>query len=150
MRQHKLFEMHYCAIEAEPTEAARNRVRQDIGINARSVLSHLKSVDFPSSFPYDIMHLLLENLVPNMVYHWTGTFKWLDQGSGSYKLLNEVWKTIGVATAEGTKTIPSRFVGTIPDIAEDRKLFKAEAYSFWFQYLTPILLNGKLPAKYYK
>jgi hypothetical protein len=42
------------------------------------------------------------------------------------------------------------FVGTIPNIVEDMKLFKAEVFSFWFQYLAPILLKGKLPAKYYE
>jgi hypothetical protein len=150
MRRLELFRMHYDDIEAEQTKAARERIRRDVGVNSRSILSQLKSIDFPSSFPFDIMHLLFENLFPNMVRHWTGTFKELDQGAGSYELSDEVWKSIGALTAQATKTIPSTFVGTIPNIAEDIKLFKAEAFSFWFQYLAPILLKGKLPAKYYE
>jgi hypothetical protein len=150
MRRPELFRMHYEDIEALGTKAARERIRRDVGVNSRSILSQLKSINFPSSFPFELMHLLFENLFPNMVRHWTGTFKALDQGSGSYELSKATWKEIGILTAQATKTIPSTFVGTIPDIAEDIKLFKAEAFSFWFQYLAPILLKGKLPAKYYE
>jgi hypothetical protein len=38
----------------------------------------------------------------------------------------------------------------LPDIAQVIVLYKAEAYTFWFQYIAPILLKGQLPDKYYK
>ncbi|KAG8748748.1 hypothetical protein FRC12_013808 [Ceratobasidium sp. 428] len=96
------------------------------------------------------MHLLFENLVPNMIKHWTGEFKKLDQGTGNYQLSKEVWKEIGVLTKQATCTIPAAFVGTLPDIAEDQVLFKAEGYSFWVQYIAPILLLDRLPQPYYE
>ncbi|QRW06952.1 Transposase family Tnp2 protein [Ceratobasidium sp. AG-Ba] len=85
-----------------------------------------------------------------MIKHWTGNFKWLDQGIGNYVVDDVVWKTVGRQTAAATKTIPAEFVGTLPNIAEDEKLFKAEAYAFWFQYMAPILLRGRLNEPYYR
>ncbi|KAG9083533.1 hypothetical protein FS749_005958 [Ceratobasidium sp. UAMH 11750] len=84
-----------------------------------------------------------------MVRHWTGEFKGLDEGNGNYQLAPDDWKTIGRLTAQATKTIPSAFVSTIPNVATDLKLFKAEVSAFWIQYLAPILLLNRLPEPYY-
>ncbi|KAG9080681.1 hypothetical protein FRC06_006281, partial [Ceratobasidium sp. 370] len=120
----------------------QEELSQATGIVGRPIFAYLKFVDLSSSFPYDIMHLLFENLVPNMIWHWTGKFKWLDQGNGAYELAPGDWEEIGRCTAQATRTIPSAFIGTIPDIAEDGNLFKAEAHSFWIQHMAPILLRG--------
>jgi hypothetical protein len=103
MRQPELFRMHYEDIEALRTKTTCEMIRRGIGINTRLILSQLKSIDFPSSFPYDLRHLLFENLFPNMVLHWTGRFKWLDQGTASYELSKEVWKEIGALTCRPRK-----------------------------------------------
>ncbi|CCO36849.1 hypothetical protein BN14_10996 [Rhizoctonia solani AG-1 IB] len=103
-----------------------------------------------ASFPYDFMHLIYENLVPNLIRHWTGTFKHLDQGSEHYVLTLAQWIAIGVETAAATRTTPGSFVGTLPDIAQDQSLYKAEAYGFWIQYIAPIVLKGRLSNKYYQ
>ncbi|KAG8730383.1 hypothetical protein FRC10_002754 [Ceratobasidium sp. 414] len=87
--------------------------------------------------------------VPNMIKHWTGKFKGLDKGWGNYKISEENWNIVGQLTTQATRTIPSAFVGTIPNIASDGGLFKAEAHVFWIQYLAPILLHDVLPAQYY-
>ncbi|KAG8741316.1 hypothetical protein FRC10_003020, partial [Ceratobasidium sp. 414] len=150
MRTQEFFNTHYKDIEADQTEAAREQQRKDTGVTGRSILTRLQSIDLPSSAPYDIMHLLFENLVPNMVRHWTGAFKDLDQGMGNYELEDGEWERIGELTTQATKTIPSAFVGTLPDIAQRMNLFKAEAYSFWIQYIAPIVLKGKIPDKYYR
>jgi hypothetical protein len=92
---------------------------------------------------------MFENLVPNLIRHWTGTFKDLDQGAENY-LLAHVWSTIGAETAAALKFIPSEFVGTIHDIDQDISLYKAEGYSFWILYLAPILLKNRLPPKHYQ
>ncbi|KAG8709425.1 hypothetical protein FRC11_005568 [Ceratobasidium sp. 423] len=96
------------------------------------------------------MHLLFKNLVPNMIWHWTGRFKGLGQGTGNYELAPHDWAEIGRLMAQATKTIPSEFVGMLPNIAQDENLYKAEAYAFWVQYLAPILLEGRLLEKYYE
>ncbi|KAG8730856.1 hypothetical protein FRC11_005639 [Ceratobasidium sp. 423] len=96
------------------------------------------------------MHLLFENLVLNMIQHWTSRFKGLSQGMGNYELAPDDWAEIGQLTAQVTNTIPSEFIGMLPDIAQDENLYKAEAYTFWVQYLALILLEGWLPERYYE
>jgi hypothetical protein len=136
-------------IEAAQTEARRKNLAQEYGLNSRSIFTYLRSIDLAMCAPYDAMHLLFENLVPNMIRHWTGHFKGLNQGSGSYQLTQEQWDKIGKLTETAAHTVPSFFVGTLPNIAQDGNLYKAEAYSFWFQYLAPILLHSRLREPYY-
>ncbi|CUA77659.1 hypothetical protein RSOLAG22IIIB_12749 [Rhizoctonia solani] len=136
-------------IEAAPTKTRRKQLAQDYGLNSRSIFAYLRSINLATCAPYDAMHLLFENLIPNMIRHWTGNFKGLDQGSGFYQFTKAEWELIGKLTVAAVRTIPSFFVGTLPDIALDGNLYKAEAYSFWFQYLAPILLKGRLREPYY-
>ncbi|KAG9077980.1 hypothetical protein FS749_010093 [Ceratobasidium sp. UAMH 11750] len=96
------------------------------------------------------MHLIFENLVPNKVLLWKGKFKWLEHDDEGYWISDDDWKAIGRLTLEATRTVPSQFVGTLPNIDQDPGLFKAEAHSFWFMYLAPILLNGRLDREYYE
>lgn len=150
MRTHAQFLAHADELDAAPTKAARDALARHYGINSRSIFSHLRSFDLASCAPYDIMHLFFENLVPNLILHWTGKFKGLDQGTGNYQLSIASWEAIGKETASSVRTIPSQFVGTLPDIAQDGHLYKAEAYSFWIQYIAPIVLEGRLPRPYYR
>ncbi|KAG8749984.1 hypothetical protein FRC11_010871, partial [Ceratobasidium sp. 423] len=123
---------------------------QDFGVNLRPVFTRLKSINLAACAPYDAMHLLFKNLVPNLIRLWTGKFKGLDQGTGNYELDPDNWVVIGQLTAQATKIIPLEFVSTLPDIAQDRYLYTAEGYAFWVQYLAPILLEGQLANPYYK
>ncbi|KAG9088780.1 hypothetical protein FRC06_001852 [Ceratobasidium sp. 370] len=84
-----------------------------------------------------------------MVHHWKGTFKWINNDDEVYHLNCDTWKLIGNLTTQATHTIPSQFAGTLPNIDTDMGLYKAEAYSFWFTYLAPILLNGRLNQEHY-
>ncbi|CAE6335057.1 unnamed protein product [Rhizoctonia solani] len=120
------------------------------GLNSRPVFSRLKSIDLANCAPYDTMHLLFENLVPNMIRHWTGNFKGICQGTKGYEIKLEDWEEIGKLTTKAAKTILSAFVGTLPNIAQNSHLYKAEAYAFWFQYIALILLEGRLQDKYYE
>jgi hypothetical protein len=150
MQTQELFLMHFNELDGAHTQDEHNTIAKECGINGWSVFAQLKSLDLATSFPYNIMHLLFENLVPNMIRHWIGTFKGLDEGTGSYQIPQVHWDAIGRLTAQATKTIPSSFVGTLPDIAQDRNLYKAEAYAFWIPHIAPILLKGVLPDQYYK
>jgi hypothetical protein len=82
--------------------------------------------------------------------HWTGTGKYKGQQPADlgYRLAPQVWEQIGIETAEAYKTIPSEFVGAMPNIAKSK--YKAEYWSFWTVHLGPILLQGRFPNdKYY-
>ncbi|KAF8596396.1 hypothetical protein BDV93DRAFT_534733 [Ceratobasidium sp. AG-I] len=133
-------------------EQARERARisQESGLNWRPLVARLGSINLASCAPYDFMHLIFENLVPNMLMHWKGTFKWLDHAEDVYQMDEDVWAVIGQLTEQAMRTIPSQFVGTLPNIHTDGGLYKAEAHSFWFTYLAPILLNGRLDLEHYE
>jgi hypothetical protein len=110
------------------------------GINQLSQLFHLKSLRLPDSFPHDIMHLFLENICPLLQEHWTGSdcFKNVEPADLGYHLAPHICEQVGLETAEVYKTLPSDFVGAIPNIRNSR--YKAEFWPFWVQYLSPILL----------
>ncbi|KAJ7200625.1 hypothetical protein GGX14DRAFT_168794, partial [Mycena pura] len=94
------------------------------------------------------MHLLFENVGPNLVKLWTGTFKGLDQGDGNYEIDAEVWKEIWEETAAAMKTIPSAFIRSL---AGGSSKFIAEAWCFWFAYMAPGLLRGRFAdSKYHR
>ena len=45
-----------------------------LGIKSKSILFELSSINFPRSFPVDIMHLFFENITPQMFKLWSAHF----------------------------------------------------------------------------
>jgi hypothetical protein len=96
------------------------------------------------------MHLIWENLVKNLILHWTGEFKGCDTGTEDYKFLKPIWEAIGEATAALGSTIPSAFGPHVPNIATHKTQYTAEMWSFWTLYLGPVLLRHQFQfQKYY-
>ncbi|KAI0815036.1 hypothetical protein BC629DRAFT_1644486 [Irpex lacteus] len=125
-------------------------VQQFHGIKHKPILSRVNSVDFARSSPWEWLHLFGTNIVPHMTYVWTGQFKNHDEGSGTYQLSKEDWAQIGAETAKAISHIPSDFVRTMGNIADDRSMYTAESYTFWFMYIAPHVLKGRFrDAKYY-
>src|SRR5882762_1775119 len=120
------------------------------GINGDPALHRVSSVDLVQCYPWDWMHLFLENIVPTLIKLWMGKFKGLDVGSGKYEIAKEVWAEIGCETVDAVKDIPSAFVWSISNIAIDRSYVTAEGWGVWFMYLAPFLLRDRFAdAKYY-
>ncbi|KAG8961242.1 hypothetical protein FRC05_006265 [Tulasnella sp. 425] len=137
-------------VDAAPTVKDRQELQQQFGINCTPVLSRLPGICFPYSFPLDFMHLL-ENLLKNYTKLLSGDFKGIKNGRETYIFSDKVWKEIGTATVTANATIPSSFGRRIPNIAEDRTFFTAEAYVVWFTLYAPILLRNRFSRpKYYK
>jgi hypothetical protein len=140
-------EAEMCSQAQEVWDAAnktqKGRLSKKYGIKGVSILSHLYSLSFPLSFPYNFMHLIWENLIPNLVLFWTGNFKGLDEGTGEYKLQPKVWEAIGAATTAAGATIPSVFGTRPPNPATNKAAYSAEAWSFWTMYLGPVLLRRR-------
>ena len=121
------------------------------GVHRLSMLLQIPSFSFPISFPYDIMHLFFENVCPLLQDHWTGShkFKDIEPSDPGYQLAPHIWEMIGRKTAEAYRTIPSGFVGAMPDISNSK--YKAKYMSFWVQFLGPLLLRNRFPkSKYYR
>lgn len=137
-------------VQEARNDATANRLSQQYGIKGVPLLSTISSLSFPISFPYDFMHLIWENLIPNLVLLWTGQFKDLESDEGYY-LMPSVWDAIGEACAASGRTIPSAFGKAVPDIAKEKWKFTAETWSFWALHLAPSLLRGRFQnARYHQ
>ena len=152
LRTHNQFLEQARHVQLAPTTAEEQRRSKACGIKGIPVLSHLPSLFFPSSFPFDFMHLIWENLIPNLVLLWTGKFKGLGEGRESYHLGPGVWEAIGEATKASGATVPAAYASARPhNIAEDTSACTADSWSFWALYLGPVLLRGRFSKEaYYK
>ena len=151
LRNHVSFLEQAEMVHSASTAKDFDRLSTQFGIKGLPLLSALSSLSFPTSFPYDFMHLIWANLIPNLILLWTGKFKDLDHDGQDYVLMQSVWNAIGEATFKAGETIPAAFGGRVPNIALERSQMIAETYSIWTLYLAPVLLKGRfLNERYYK
>jgi hypothetical protein len=135
--------------------ASDNKTQEELakkyGIKGVPVLSCVSSIAFSSSFPFDFMHLIWENLIPNLIEFWTGTFKDLNHEGKNYFIESHIWDDIGAATAASRATIPSVFGAPVPNIATKQYEMSAEMYANWTLFIAPIVLCGRFKRpQYYK
>jgi hypothetical protein len=136
-------------VELAPDNATRDRLAKKYGIKGIPVLGSISSISFPSSFPFDFMHLIWENLIPNLIDFWTGKFKKLNHENEGYFIDNRIWIEIGAATAACGATIPAAFGAPVPNIATKRHLWNAEMHANWTLYIAPIVLRGRFQRPQY-
>ena len=91
------------------SDAACEALVKKFGIKGRCVFASIPSISFPESFPFDFMHLIWENLIPNLISFWTGEFKDLDHEDADYVIAPHIWTKIGKETAACGATISSAF-----------------------------------------
>jgi hypothetical protein len=138
-------------IEMAPNKATHERLAKEHGIKGIPMLSSISSISFPSSFPFDFMHLIWENLIPNLIEFWTGEFKDLDHQDEGYFIEQHIWNEIGTATAASKATIPAAFGAPVPNIATKKCPMSAEMYANWTLFIAPIVLRGRFKsAQYYQ
>lgn len=151
LRTHDELLAQAAEVDAAATITTADRLSKEYGIKGTPLLSYIHSLSFPHSFPYDFMHLIWENTIKNLILHWTGEFKALDQGKGTYKLSTAIWEGIGALTASSGSTIPSAYGSRVPNIKKDHSLCTADMWSFWTLYIGPVLLWRRFDdVKYYK
>jgi hypothetical protein len=139
-------------------EAARNdndeRLRSlATGVNGLSTLARLSSLEFPTSFPHDFMHVIFENLLPTLLELWTRSGRWKDFGTEQedYHLHEEVWTAIGAACAESGQTIPAAFGCRVPNLKEKPHERTSESMLLFATLLGPALLRNRFRRpRYYK
>jgi hypothetical protein len=150
LRNHASFIEQAKEVQYAPSNADFEHLATKYGIKGVPLLSTLSSLSFPVSFPYDFMHLIWTNLIPNLILLWTGRFKDLSDDE-DYVLAPTVWEAIGKATVNAGKTIPAAFGSKVPNIALEKAQMTAETHSIWTLYIAPTLLKGRfVQARYYK
>lgn len=139
------------ALEVSQAEskAAAERLSKEYGIKGIPVLSVLDSLRFPDTFPADFMHMVFENIIPELVDLWSGDYKGLDEGSGEYALPPSVLNAINEAILISGDTIPSSFGSRVPSL-NDRYKFTAESWCHFAIHIAPTVLRGRFrKEKYY-
>jgi len=88
LRTHEAFLEQADEVEMAINNVTRENLAKRYGIKGRPVLSCTSVLSFPSSFlssfPFDFMHLIWENLLPNLILFWTGDFKELNHAGNNY------------------------------------------------------------------
>ena len=125
------------------TATEEDRLTMTYGIKGIPLLALLGTLNLPLSFPFDFMHLIFENLVPNLVAHYTGNFKGLDSGTEEYIFPPKIWSEICAIGAGSGDTIPSQFGRRMPNIETEWSRMTAEAWSFWVMHIAPIVLRNR-------
>jgi hypothetical protein len=149
-RTQNFFEEAWYKLTQATTAAEYKKVQQEYGVTCVPLLGLLPSINIPNSFSYGLMHLLYENLAPNMWSHWIGNFKKLEPDHDPYHLDENILATIGEETIGCVHTTPSTMVRAMPNIFLHATKFTAESWAFWITWLAPYLLEGRLPNPHYE
>jgi hypothetical protein len=124
------------------------------------------SIDFPGSFPLDVMHVLYQNLMKQLLSLWEGTYKsgrsrpnaseelanilqLNEDASPPYVISSDQWKQMDKDIADATKLTPAQLAPSLANITM-RGYWNADSYSYFMIHLAPILLRHRLPADYYE
>ena len=142
MHSHDRFIQQGTEVLEASTTAEAECLAKDSGIKGVPLLSSLNMLNFPLSLSLDFMHLFFENLIPNLIKHYTGTFKDLDSSVKDYKLSKEAWSKICTAGSASGNTIPSSFGSRMPNLETECSSMTAKTWAFWCMYLAPILLQN--------
>ncbi|KAG1743594.1 uncharacterized protein EDB91DRAFT_1236645 [Suillus paluster] len=135
LHSHQSYLKTHNKLQSATTRTEKAAIAKQTGIRGPPALRRVESLDYSKSFPYEWMHLFLENIVPTLVNLWTGRFKGLDS--------DDIWEEIGAETVGAIKDIPAAFVRALGNIAHD-------PWGFWFMYLAPIILKDRFEdVKYY-
>ena len=150
-RTHERFLNQAEEVITAPTAVEEDRLSMEYGIKGVPLLSLISTLNLPLSFPLDFMHLIFENLVPNLVAHYTGNFKGLDDGDEEYTIPAHIWSEICEIGSASGDTIPSQFGARVPNLEKERSHMTAEAWSFWVLSIAPIVLRNRFTKpRYYK
>ncbi|QRV77922.1 Transposase family tnp2 [Ceratobasidium sp. AG-Ba] len=138
-------------VEAAKDDAQEDRRSTRTGINGISSLAAVSSLDFPTSFPHDFMHVMFQNVIPTLIDLWTHTKKKKTFGSGreTYIIDEKDWEEIGRACYHTGDSIPAKFGCRVPDLSEKRYESTAESNLLFATQIGPGLLRDRFKDEAY-
>ncbi|KAA8892757.1 hypothetical protein FN846DRAFT_1009581, partial [Sphaerosporella brunnea] len=116
------------------------------GIRGPAILQHLKSLDFPRSFPPDLMHLMYENVVPALFQHFRG-FVITDD---PWNIVPDDWTAVGNAFEDSAGFYPLAFGDPLRNFTRHCHELKAAEWAIVTKQAAPIFLKTLLPEEDYK
>src|SRR5262249_15761746 len=118
-------------VQMSPTNASFEALAKRYSIKSIPILSNISAISFPESFPFDFIHLIWENLIPNLISFWIGEFKDLDHSHKGFLIGPQAWEEVGKATEACGSTIPSAFGARVPNIAKKQSQMSSKMISNW-------------------
>lgn len=116
----------------------------------------IDSIQCPWSFPLDLMHVLYENIMPQLMALWQGTYKvsqTLQDAKAKHKapfaLSPNTWRSIRKEVKLSNHTTPSQIAPHVGDILT-KTHWTADTQSYFLMFLGPIVMRNRLPPEYYK
>ena len=91
MRQHSDFGVVLDSLAVEERQGVQKQSAIYHDIRERSAVIQVKSVNLTKSVMWDWMHLICENICPNMFKLWSGQFKGLNSRHFDYVIQEKVW-----------------------------------------------------------
>ena len=117
-----------------------------LGIKSKSILFELSSINFPRSFPIDIMHLFFENIAPQMFKLWSAHFFKDDNlNTTPFNILKSSWDSIGLLMQTNKKNMPLEFGRPPRNIFKHNAGYKAEEWANWITLYSIPLIKNYLP-----
>ncbi|KAF8760215.1 Transposase family tnp2 [Rhizoctonia solani] len=131
-------------------EAERKQLATESGVKGVTLFARVPSISIPRSFPVDLMHMIWQNLLPQLIDLWTGDFNDLDGGLEDYELKKDVWGALCEACIPSRQTMPTSFGCAVPD-PRKRSYFIAETWNVFTTQLAPSLLRKRFSdQRYYR
>jgi len=103
-----------------------------------------------------MMHVLFENIAPQLIMSWRGGYKNEKDDKGKDKpddrdfvFSDAAWEEIKAEVASSNTMVPSQFAPYVNPI-DKKSYWTAEVYSYFLMFLGPIILKDRLPDKYYR
>jgi hypothetical protein len=146
---HNEFMDHAHEVQFAPLIGKCDNLAKLYSIKGVPVLSYLSSLSFPHSFPFGFMHLLWENLIPNLFLLWTSTFKGLSEGTGNFKIPKDMWTAAGKASEASGPTLLYTYGPSSPSVAADGVTWTADTCLFWALHVGLVVLKDRSPKWYY-
>ena len=147
---HQQFLRVHERINSAPSAKKREELGKYYGIRHFPLVNRVSSINYAVSFPWEWLHLFCENVIPNLVRLWSGTFKGIGPGEEDYEIPKRIWDQIGDETERAVKDIPASYTRVLHNVVKDHSYYTAKAWAFWFMYVAPIVLKNRLDDKYYK
>jgi hypothetical protein len=127
-------------------------MQTEYGIVRKSILTKLRSIHFPRSFPIDIMHCVLQNITPMLYNIWSGNMAGLNQDDElplpAYRMANRTLQGIGELMINARRNIPSALGHAPRNIEKYHNGFKAAEWKAWLTMYGIPCLTGHLPEPY--
>ncbi|KAG8768061.1 hypothetical protein FRC12_005856 [Ceratobasidium sp. 428] len=151
LRSHAEFIEQARHVQDAPNNTQETDRARDCGIHFIPPLARLSSIELPGSFPHDFMHIIFQNIIPDLIMLWTQTerYKATDTGDEQYDLNEELWQDIGLSCKQSGDTMPAAFGCRVPDLSEDETWVTAEAKLVFSTLLAPSSLHRRFKQPQY-